>query len=134
SSSNLTARVAVVGVGCSKFGEHWDRSAEALVVEAAFEAYADAGIEPARIQAAWVGTLESGFAGTALADYLKCFNIPITRVENYCASGMDAFRNASMAVAAGMYDCVLALGFEKLRDSGRRGLGTLAHRQVIRHR
>ena len=68
---NIRDRVAVVGVGCSKFGEHYDRSAEDLVVEAAFEAYADAGIEPGRIQAAWVGTLESGFAGTAHADYLK---------------------------------------------------------------
>src|SRR5262249_11923020 len=128
---NIRDRVAVVGVGCSKFGEHYDRSTEDLVVEAAFEAYADAGIEPGRIQAAWVGALESGLSGTALADPLKLFNIPITRVENYCASGMDAFRNACLAVAAGMYDCVLALGFEKLRDSGRRGLGTLTNHQVI---
>jgi acetyl-CoA C-acetyltransferase len=65
-------------------------------------------------------------SGVALADPLKLFNIPITRVENYCASGMDAFRNACMAVAAGMYDVVLALGFEKLRDSGQRGLGAAA--------
>ncbi len=128
---NIRDRVAIVGVGCSKFGEHYDRSAEDLVVDAAFEAYADAGIEPSRIEAAWVGTMESGFAGTVLADYLKCFDIPITRVENYCASGMDAFRNACMAVAAGMYDCVLALGFEKLRDSGRRGLGTLTNHPVV---
>ena len=91
---NIRDRVAVVGVGCSKFGEHYDRSLEDLVVEAASEAYRDAGIEPARIEAAWVGTLESGYSGTALADPLKLYDRPITRVENYCASGMDAFRNA----------------------------------------
>src|SRR5262249_37921156 len=62
-------------------------------------------------------------AGNALADPLKLFNIPITRVENYCASGMDAFRNACMAVAAGMYDVVLAFGFEKKKDSGPPGGG-----------
>src|SRR2546428_4294622 len=115
---NIRDRVAVVGVGCSKFGEHYERSLEDLVVEAAFEAYRDAGIEASRIEAAWVGTLESGFSGTALADPLKLYDIPITRVENYCASGMDAFRNACMAVAAGMHDVVLAVGFEKMRDGG----------------
>jgi acetyl-CoA C-acetyltransferase len=130
---NIRDKVAVVGVGCSKFAEHYDRSAEDLVVDAATDALTDAKIERGRIQAAWVGTLESGFAGTALADALKLYGIPVTRVENYCASGMDAFRNACMAVAAGMYDCVLALGFEKLRDSGRRGLGTFGNHPVVGH-
>ena len=120
----LKDSVAVIGVGCCKFGENYHQSTEDMVVEAAFEAYADAGVEPGDIQAAWVGTMASGASGVALADPLKLFNIPITRVENYCASGMDAFRNACMAVAAGMYDVVLALGFEKLRDSGQRGLGS----------
>ncbi|HZP40894.1 MAG TPA: acetyl-CoA acetyltransferase [Candidatus Binatia bacterium] len=130
---NIRDQVAVVGVGCSKFGEHYDRSAEDLVVDAFAEALADAKIEPGRIEAAWVGTLQSGFAGTALADHLKLYDIPITRVENYCASGMDAFRNACMAVASGMYDCALALGFEKLRDSGQRGLGTFGTHPVVGH-
>ncbi len=118
--------VAVIGAGCCKFGENYHQSTEDMIVEAALEAYADAGVDPSRIQAAWVGTMASGASGVALADPLKLFNIPITRVENYCASGMDAFRNACMAVAAGMYDVVLALGFEKLRDSGQRGLGAAA--------
>jgi len=118
--------VAVIGTGCCKFGENYHQSAEDMIVDAAFEAYADAGIDPSQIEAAWVGTMASGASGVALADPLKLFNIPITRVENYCASGMDAFRNACMAVAAGMYDVVLALGFEKLRDSGQRGLGAAA--------
>lgn len=128
---NLKDRVAVVGAGCSKFGEHYDRSSEDLVCDATFEAFADAKIEPARIQAAWVGTMNSGSSGTSLADFLKLYNIPVTRVENYCASGMDAFRNACMAVAAGVYECVLAVGFEKLRDSGQRGLGTFGSHPVV---
>jgi acetyl-CoA C-acetyltransferase len=130
---NIRDKVAVVGVGCSKFGEHYDRSTEDLVVDAFAEAIADAKIEPKRIQAAWCGTMGSGSSGTALADHLKLYDIPITRVENYCASGMDAFRNACMAVASGMYDCVLALGFEKLRDSGQRGLGTFGSHPVVGH-
>jgi len=128
---NIRDKVAVIGAGCSKFGEHYDMSAEDTIVTAALEAYADAKIDPSQIQAAWVGTLSSANAGNALADPLKLFNIPITRVENYCASGMDAFRNACMAVAAGMYDVVLALGFEKLRDSGQRGLGTFGNHPVV---
>lgn len=130
---NIRDRVAIIGAGCCKFGENYHQSIEDMVVEAAREACADGGIEPHQIQAAWVGTLSSGFAGTALADALKLFNIPITRVENYCASGMDAFRNACMALAAGMYDVVLALGFEKLRDTGQRGLGTFGAHPVIGH-
>jgi len=130
---NIRDKVAVIGVGCCKFGENYHQSSEDMVVDAAFEAYADAGIEPGQIQAAWVGTIGSGTAGTSLADPLKLFNIPITRVENYCASGMDAFRNAALAVASGMYDIALALGFEKLRDSGQRGLGTFGDHPVIGH-
>jgi len=130
---NIRDKVAVIGVGCCKFGENYHQGIEDMVVEAAFDAYADAGVEPGQIQAAWVGTIGSGSSGTALADPLKLYNIPITRVENYCASGMDAFRNAALAVAAGMYDVALALGFEKLRDSGQRGLGTFGTHPVIGH-
>jgi acetyl-CoA C-acetyltransferase len=115
---NIRGKVAVVGTGCSAFGERYDASAEDLVCEAAFEAMADAGIEPERIEAGWVGTVMSSFAGDALADPLKLFGRPITRVQNYCASGMDAFRNAALAVASGAYEVVLALGFEKMRDGG----------------
>jgi acetyl-CoA C-acetyltransferase len=130
---NIRDKVAVIGVGCCKFGENYHQSIEDMVVEAAFDAYADAGVEPGQIQAAWVGTIGSGSSGTALADPLKLYDIPITRVENYCASGMDAFRNAALAVASGMYDIALALGFEKLRDSGQRGLGTFGTHPVIGH-
>ena len=59
-------RVAIVGMGCTKFGERWDASADDLLVEAAYEAFADAGIEPKDIQAAWVGSTTSGATGILL--------------------------------------------------------------------
>jgi len=119
---DLSDRVAIIGMGCTKFGEHWDKSEEDLIVEAAYEAFEDAGIEPAQIEAAWVGTLVSGISGQALSRPLKLQYIPITRVENMCATGQDALRNAAYSVMAGAYDVVLVVGFEKLKDSGYSGL------------
>ncbi len=114
----IRSQVAIAGTGCTKFGELYEQSAEDLICDAVLEALGDAGIEPDRIEAAWVGTQMSSFAGDALADPLKLFGKPITRVQNYCASGMDALRGAMLAVAAGAYDVALAVGFEKMRDGG----------------
>lgn len=123
--------VAVIGVGCTKFGDLFDKSYEDLICEAAFEAYADAGIDPAEIQAAYLGTYLPGPAGgkaaVSLGDALRLYDRPITRVENYCATGTDAFRNACLAVASGTYDIVLVLGAEKLKDRPGRGLPRLGH-------
>ena len=119
---NLSDRVAIIGMGCTKFGEHWDKSDEDLIVEASYEAFEDAGIDPGQIEAGWVGTLTSGISGQALSRPLKLQYIPITRVENMCATGQDALRNAAFAVAAGAYDVVLVVGFEKLKDTGYSGL------------
>ena len=119
---SIKDKVAIIGTSCTKFGEHYDKSAEDLVVEAGLEAMADAGVDRSQIQAGWVGTLSSALSGNALSDPLKLTDIPITRVENYCASGMDAVRGAAFAIAAGMYDIVIALGFEKMRDMVRGGL------------
>ena len=120
--SGIKDRVAVIGMGCTKFGERWDSSATDLIVEAAYEAYADAGLQGKDIQAAWLGTVASFRTGQPLAAALKLDYIPITRVENACATATDAFRNACYAVAAGIYDIVLAVGVEKLKDSGFSGL------------
>ncbi len=117
-------RVAVIGMGCSRFGERWDAGVSDLMVEAAYEAYEDAGIDPKDIQAAWLGTVGSFRTGQPLAQALKLDYLPITRVENACATATDAFRNACYAVAAGIYDIVLALGVEKLKDSGFSGLAS----------
>jgi len=119
---SIKDRVAIIGMGCTKFGELWDKSAEDLVVEACYEAFEDAGIEPKDIQAAWLGTCQSGHRGLAIAVPLKFHVLPITRVENACATATDAFRNAAYAVAAGIYDIVLACGVEKSKDYGFSGL------------
>ena len=108
--SGIKDRVAVIGMGCSKFGERWDSSSSDLIVEAAYEAFEDAGIESKDVQAAWLGTVGSFRTGQPLAAALKLDYIPITRVENACATATDAFRNACYAVAAGIYDIVLAVG------------------------
>ncbi|MBI4289721.1 MAG: acetyl-CoA acetyltransferase [Chloroflexi bacterium] len=115
-------RVAIVGMGCSKFGELWDKSDEDIMVDACFEAFEDAGISSKDIQAAWYGTAFTGTTGQMLAHAVKLEYIPVTRVENACATGTDAFRNACYAVAAGIYDIVLACGADKLKDSGYTGL------------
>ncbi len=117
-------RVAVAGVGATRFTEHYEKDQEDLLVEAVEEACADAGIERKDIQAIWAGVYYrfTGLSGTTAADALRLYGIPSTRVENYCASGMDAFRNACFAVAAGVYDIVLACGVEKITDQGSRGL------------
>lgn len=123
---SIRDKVAIVGVGCTKFGDQFDRSYEQLAVEAASAAFADARIEPERVDAAWLGTFSpyagNGKASVSLADALRLYGKPITRVENYCATGTDAFRNAAMAVASGMYEVALVLGVEKLKDRPTRGL------------
>jgi acetyl-CoA C-acetyltransferase len=118
---SIKDRVAVAGMGCSKFGERWDAGANDLIVEAAYEALEDAGVDLKDIEAGWVGTTTGG-TGMALTEPLRMQYIPVTRVENACATASDAFRNASYAVAAGMYDIVLALGVDKFKDSGISGL------------
>ncbi|HKZ50153.1 MAG TPA: acetyl-CoA acetyltransferase [Dehalococcoidia bacterium] len=123
--SGIRDRVAIIGAGCTKFGEMWEKDAEDLLVDAAFDAIEDAGLAPKDIQAAWVGAAFqqlTGMSGTIVTDTLKIWGIPVTRVENRCATGMDAFRNACYAVAAGIYDVVLACGVEKLLDQGGHGL------------
>lgn len=115
---SIKDKVAIIGMGCTKFGELWDKSEEDLLVEAVYEAYEDAGVESKDIQAAWLGNVRTAMRGAALAIPLKLGYIPISRVENQCCSGTDAFRNACYAVAAGVYDLALVVGFEKLKDAG----------------
>ena len=118
----LKDKVAIIGMGCTKFGENWGKSVEDMIIDASYEAFTDAGISTDDIQAAWFGTMASGAGGMTLALPLKLRNIPISRIENACATGMDALRNAATAVAVGLYDIVLVVGVEKLKDSGLGGL------------
>lgn len=117
-------KVAIIGMGCVKFGENWQWSADDMMIDAAYEAYEDAGIDPKDIQAAWVGTTQAGVRGTMLAIPLQFNYIPVSRMENACATATDAFRNACYAVAAGAYDVALAVGVEKTKDCGYAGLET----------
>lgn len=124
-------KVAIIGMGCTKFGELWDKSAEDLMVEAFKEALEDAGIEAKDIQAAWQGNqiteVNVGHSALSLSTALKLSFIPVTRVENMCASGTEAFRGACYAVASGACDIALALGVEKLKDTGYVGLPEFTH-------
>jgi len=119
-------KVVILGMGCSKFGERWDMEADDLIVEAAEECLEDAGIERSQIDAAWFSTafedINVGKSGVPLAIALRLPYIPVTRVENYCASGTESFRGAVYAVASGAADIALAVGVEKLKDTGYGGL------------
>jgi len=121
-AGSIKDRVAILGMGCTRFGERWDASAADLLVDAAYMAFEDAGIGPDDVEAAWLGTT-TGSTGMTLSEPLRLQYIPITRVENACATASDAFRNACYAVAAGIYDIVLAIGVDKFKDSGISGLG-----------
>ena len=107
---SIKDRVAIAGMGCTKFGERWDASMDDLLVDATYAALADAGIGIEEIQAAWFGTNSSTNTGMGLSGPLRLQYIPVTRVENACATASEAFRNACYAVAAGIYDIVLAIG------------------------
>ncbi len=119
---SIRNRVAIIGVGTTKFGENFTQSYSDMIVEAAYQAFEDAKVAPSQIQAAWLGTCfpdsggYQGNAGASLADALSLYNVPISRVANYCATGTDAFRNACFAVASGVYDLALVVGAEKMRD------------------
>ncbi len=125
-ATGIKDKVAIIGMGCTKFGERWDVGAEELMLEAYEECLADANIEDTEIEAAWFGTcmdeINVGKTAMPLATTLRLPMIPVTRVENYCATGTEAFRGACYAVASGAYDICLALGVEKLKDTGYGGL------------
>jgi len=121
-SHGIKDQVAIVGMGCTSFGEHWDKSLDDLIIEAAQKATKSAGIETDLIDAYWFGTSQSAASGIALATPLRLSGKPVTRVENYCATGSESLRQACYAVASGAYDSAMALGAEKVKDSGYQGL------------
>ena len=121
-SRGIKDRVAIIGMGCTKFGEHWDKGPEDLLVEAAYDAYESAGVTPDDVDAYWLGTMGSGISGLTLSEPLKIQFKPVTRVENMCATGSEALRQAAYAVASGAFDMAMAIGVEKLKDSGYSGL------------
>jgi acetyl-CoA C-acetyltransferase len=121
-SRGIKDQVAIVGMGCTNFGEHWDKSTDDLLIDSSSAALASAGIALDDVDAFWLGTMGSGLSGLTLSRPLKIQYKPVTHVENFCATGSEAFRNACYAVASGAYDVVMAIGVEKLKDSGYSGL------------
>ena len=137
-AEGIKDKVAIIGMGCTRFGERWDDSSEDLIVEAFKEAIEDAGIEKKEIQAAWFGScmdeVNVGKSATPLSLALKLPYLPVTRVENFCATGSEALRGAVYAVASGAYDICLALGSEKLKDTGYAGLPEFSHNLGTKNR
>ncbi|MHB1518760.1 MAG: acetyl-CoA acetyltransferase [Acidimicrobiales bacterium] len=121
-SRGIRDRVAIVGMGCTPFGELWEMSVDDLLTDAVIECTDSAGVGTDEIDAFWLGTMGSGHSGLTLSKPLKIAYRPVTRVENFCATGSEAFRNACYAVASGAYDLAMAVGVEKLKDSGYSGL------------
>jgi acetyl-CoA C-acetyltransferase len=121
-SHGIKDRVAIVGMGCTAFGERFDMGLDDLLIDASSQAFTSAGIDKDIVDAYWFGTAQSGMSGITLARPLQLEGKPVTRVENYCATGSDALRQAAYAVASGAYDIAMAIGAEKVKDSGYAGL------------
>jgi acetyl-CoA C-acetyltransferase len=122
SSHGIKDRVAIVGMGCTRFAEHFDKGTDDLLREATTEAFTGAGVTKEDVDAYWLGTAQSGMSGITLARPLQLEGKPVTRVENFCATGSEALRQAAYAVASGAYDLAMAVGVEKVKDSGYQGL------------
>ncbi len=125
-ATGIKDKVAIIGMGCSKFGERFDAGTHDLMKEAFDEALQDAGIERQQIEAAWFGScldyVNVGNSAIPASIALRLDGIPFTRVENMCATGTEALRGAAYAVASGAVDIALAVGAEKLKDAGYGGL------------
>lgn len=122
SSHGIRDRVAIVGMGCTNFGEHWDEGLDDLIIDAASEAFTSAALTKERVDAYWFGTAQSGMSGISLSRPLQLVDKPVSPVENYCATGAEGLRAAAYAVASGAYDVAMAVGAEKVKDSGYQGL------------
>ncbi|UWP87580.1 acetyl-CoA acetyltransferase [Dactylosporangium fulvum] len=109
-------------MGCTRFGEFFDKGVDDLIVDAVTETVAGTRLALDDIDAFWLGTYVSGISGMSLSRALRLEGKPVTRVENMCATGSEALRAACYAVAAGAVDVAMAVGAEKLKDTGYSGL------------
>ena len=116
--------VSIVAASMVPFGERFESGYEELMADVWSSLFAarEGGLTQDRVEAAWLSTALGGLirreavTGASLADPLGFYPRPVTRIENACAGGSDAIRNAAFAVAAGIYDVVVVLGVEKMRD------------------
>ncbi len=115
-------KVGIIGVGMTKFGEHWNKGLRELIVEAGVKAVHDANLTGEEIQAIYGGCMAPGlFVGqehisALIADHVGLVGVPSTRVEAACASGGLALRQAYLAVRSGRLNVVVAGGVEKMTD------------------
>ena len=121
-SNGIKDKVAIISIGCTPFREHWDKSRDDLVIDAVKHTFDGVNLASEDIDAYWIGTAQSGMSGLTLSMPLKLEGKPVTRVENFCATGSEALRQACYAVASGAYDTAMAVGVEKVKDSVYQGL------------
>ena len=121
-SNGIKDKVAIISIGCTPFREHWDKSRDDLVIDVTKQTLDGVSLASEDIDAYWIGTAQSGMSGLTLSMPLKLEGKPVTRVENFCATGSEALRQACYAVASGAYDTAMAVGVEKVKDSGYQGL------------
>lgn len=111
--------VSVIGVGITPFAKYRDKSLAEIGWPAVKSAIEDAGVEKKDIEAAYCGSALGGMmSGQRVLKQLGITGLPITNIENACSSSSSAFRQAYIAVAAGVYDVVLVMGVEKLTKFG----------------
>jgi acetyl-CoA C-acetyltransferase len=120
-SHGIKDKVAIVAMGCTSFGERYDAGFDDLAREAVDAALGER-LRLSDVDAFWLGTAQSAMSGISLARALGVGDKPVTRVENYCATGSEALRQAAYAVASGAYDVAMAVGVEKVKDAGYQGL------------
>ncbi|MGD0081759.1 MAG: thiolase family protein [Acidimicrobiales bacterium] len=123
----MRQEAVVAGVGMTTFGKHLERGLKSLGVEAVQSAFADAGLDPASCQAAYVGNAAAGLItgqecirGQVVLRAMGLGRLPVVNVENACASASTALHQAAAMVTGGLYDVVLALGVEKMYDLDKR--------------
>jgi len=121
-SRGIRDQVAIVGMGCTRFGERWEAGLDDLIISAATDAFASAGVTKDDVDAYWFGTAQSAMSGISVARPLGLEGKPVSRVENFCATGSESLRQAAYAVASGAYDMACAIGAEKVKDGGYQGL------------
>ena len=125
-ATGIKDKVAIIGMGCTKFGERWDVGPAELMAEAFEEALGDAGLERKQIDAVWYGscsdTISVGNSAIPASQALRLDGIPVSHMENMCATGTEVLRGAAYAVASGAVDIAVAIGAEKLKDTGYGGL------------
>ena len=114
-------KIGVIGIGCTKFGELWDKSLQDLLAESMLEALSDANISPKDIDTIFTGNMCAGtFSGQlhlgAMAAEILNSNAPSTTVEAACASGSVALRSGIMSIASGLSEVVMINGVEKMTD------------------